>query len=187
MEGEVDSIWLKPAHVKVGAPTGEERARFFERVASTHPEAYREALDLVPERFDLETTRTGWGDAGLSREREMVVARHEGRAVAFAVFESAQPGLNLFNVLDGVRLVPLTDDASPEVQDAFVALLCHAAEWYRARDRKVFVHYVEATCVEYAERVSLADLGEGKLWVMSARLLPEFLEHLCESTTPRAV
>jgi hypothetical protein len=186
MEGEVDAPWTQPANIALHAPTREERAAFFAHVARTRPEAYREALDLVPERFDLNAARTGWGDAGLSRERELVVARHEGRAVAFAVFEAAQPGLNLFNVLDGVRLVPLLDDAAPEVQDAFVALLGRAAEWYRARDRKVFVHYVEAGCVEYAERVSLADLGDGKLWVMSARLLPEFLEHLCESTTPRA-
>ncbi|RKH62632.1 PilZ domain-containing protein [Corallococcus llansteffanensis] len=186
MEGEVDSPWAVPAGIALDTPTEEERTRFFEQVASTRPEAYREALDLVPERFDLSQMRTGWGEAGLSRERELVVARHNGRAVALAVFESAQPGLNLFNVLDGVRLVPLEDDARPEVQEAFVALLGRAADWYRARDRKVFVHYVEATCVEYAERVSLADLGEGKLWVMSARLLPEFLEHLCESTTPRA-
>lgn len=186
MEGEVDSPWAVPAGIALDTPTEEERARFFEKIASTRPEAYREALDLVPERFDLREMRTGWGEAGLSRERELVVARHEGRAVALAVFESAQPGLNLFNVLDGVRLVPLEDDSRPEVQEAFVALLGRAADWYRARNRKVFVHYVEATCVEYAERVSLADLGEGKLWVMSARLLPEFLEHLCESTTPRA-
>ncbi|MCY1029905.1 PilZ domain-containing protein [Corallococcus sp. BB11-1] len=186
MEGEVDGTWTAPAGIQLDAPTAEERARFFHQVATTRPEAYREALDLVPERFDLSAMRTGWGEAGLSRERELVVARHEGRAVALAVFESAQPGLNLFNVLDGVRLVPLDDDARPEVQDAFVALLGRAAEWYRARDRKVFVHYVEGACVEYAERASLADLGEGKLWVMSARLLPEFLEHLCESTTPRA-
>ncbi|CAM3644329.1 PilZ domain-containing protein [Corallococcus sp. ZKHCc1 1396] len=186
MEGEVDGTWTAPAGIQLDAPTAEERARFFTQVATTRPEAYREALDLVPERFDLSAMRTGWGEAGLSRERELVVARHEGRAVALAVFESAQPGLNLFNVLDGVRLVPLEDDARPEVQDAFVALLGRAAEWYRARDRKVFVHYVEGACVEYAERASLADLGEGKLWVMSARLLPEFLEHLCESTTPRA-
>ncbi|RKG73592.1 PilZ domain-containing protein [Corallococcus terminator] len=186
MEGEVDGTWTAPAGIELDTPTAEERARFFEKVATSRPEAYREALDLVPERFDLSATRTGWGEAGLSRERELVVARHEGKAVALAVFESAQPGLNLFNVLDGVRLVPLEEDSRPEVQDAFVALLGRAAEWYRARDRKVFVHYVEGTCVEYAERVSLADLGDGKLWVMSARLLPEFLEHLCESTTPRA-
>lgn len=89
-------------------------------------------------------------------------------------------------MLDGVRLVPLVDDATKEAQDAMVALLAHAADWYRARERKVFIHYVEAACVEYVERASLADLGEGKLWVISASLLPEFLEHLHEATTPPA-
>ncbi|RJS21248.1 PilZ domain-containing protein [Corallococcus sp. H22C18031201] len=186
MEAEVNAAWVVPVGIDVGAPTEEERARFFEHVASTRPEAYREALDLVPERFDLEVTRRDWDNAGLGRERELMVARHAGRPVALAVVETAQPGLNLFNVLDGVRLVSLEDDALPEVQDAFMALLSHAADWYRARGRKVFVHYVEAECVEYVERAALADLGEGKLWVMSARLLPEFLEHLFESTTPRA-
>jgi hypothetical protein len=39
--------------------------------------------------------------------------------------------------------------------------------------------------VEYAERAALADLGEGVLWIISSSLLPEFIEHLCESTTPR--
>lgn len=185
MEGEVERAWEVPEGIEVGAPTAEERERFFEVVARTRPVAYREALDLVPERFDLAHARERWSQAALGRERELLVARKEGQALALAVVESAQPGLNLFNVLDGVRLVPLADDARPEVQDAMVALLARAAEWYRARGRKVFVHYVEAACVEYVERAALADLGEGKLWVISASLLPEFLEHLHESTTPR--
>jgi hypothetical protein len=185
MEGEVERAWEVPEGIEVGAPTAGERERFFEVVARTRPVAYREALDLVPERFDLAHARERWSQAALGRERELLVARKGGQALVLAVVESAQPGLNLFNVLDGVRLVPLADDALPEVQDAMVALLARAAEWYRARGRKVFVHYVEAACVEYVERAALADLGEGKLWVISASLLPEFLEHLHESTTPR--
>jgi hypothetical protein len=185
MEGTVEREWTVPGGIEVSLPTPEERQRFFARVARTRPVAYREALDLVPERFGLERTKAHWGEAGLTRERELWVARHEGRPVALAVVESAEPGLNLFNVLDGVRLVPLEDDALPRMQDALLGLLAHAAQWYRARGRRVFVHYVEASCVEYAERAALADLGEGRLWVISARLLPEFLEHLCESTTPR--
>jgi len=186
MEAEVDRPWEVPEDVEVGVPTEAERARFFQEVERTRPVAYREALDLVEERFDLSRARTKWGEAGLGRERELRVARVDGRAVALAVLESAQPGLNLFNVLDGVRLVPLVDDALPEAQRAMLALLAHAAEWYRPRGRRVFVHYVESTCVEYVERAALADLGEGKLWVISSALLPEFLEHLCEATTPRA-
>ncbi|WP_338872498.1 PilZ domain-containing protein [Myxococcus stipitatus] len=185
MEAEVDREWEVPADVEVGPPTEAERARFFQEVERTRPVAYREALDLVPERFDLSRARMKWGEAGLGRERELRVARVQGRAVAMAVLESAQPGVNLFNVLDGVRMVTLGDDAQPETQRALLALLASASEWYRARGRRVFVHYVEAECVEYVERAALADLGEGKLWVISSALLPEFLEHLCESTTPR--
>ncbi|MCP3137050.1 PilZ domain-containing protein [Pyxidicoccus xibeiensis] len=185
MEAEVERPWEVPVGIDVGMPTDEERETFFAKVASTRPVAYREALDLVPERFDLAAAKARWGEAGLGRERELFVARHEGKAVALAVVESAEPGLNLFNVLDGVRLVPLADDSLPEVQDGLVALLARAADWYRARGRKVFVHYVEVENVLYVERAALADLGEGKLWVISASLLPEFLEHLHESTTPR--
>ena len=185
MEAEVERPWELPVGIDVGTPTADERARFFARVASTRPVAYREALDLVPERFDLLNAKAQWGEAGLGRERTLLVARHGGQPVAFAVVESAQPGLNLFNVLDGVRLVSLVDDSLPEAQDAMMALLSHAADWYRARGRKVFVHYVESENVMYVERAALADLGEGKLWVISANLLPEFLEHLHESTTPR--
>lgn len=185
MEGQVERTWEVPHGIEVASPTDAERTRFFEQVARTRPVAYREALDLVPERFGLERTKARWGEAGLTRERELLVARHAGEPVALAVLETAHPGLNLFNVLDGVRLVPLVDDARPHVQDALLGLLAQAAGWYRARGRRVFVHYVEAACVEYAERAALADLGEGKLWVISAALLPEFLEHLCESTAPR--
>jgi hypothetical protein len=64
--------------------------------------------------------------------------------------------------------------------------LAGAAEWYRARGLDVFVHYVETEHVEYTQRAKLVDLGEGRIWILSAQLLPDFIEHLCEATTPRA-
>ncbi len=185
MEGEVERPWPVPVGFEVGVPTDEERAAFFARLEETRPVAFREALDLVPERFDLAQAKALWGSAELSRERELLVARRGGRAVAFAVLEVAQQGLNLFNTLDGVRLVSRGDDATPEAQDALLALLGAAADWYRARGRASFLHYVEASSVEYCERAALADLGEGKLWIISSTLLPEFLEHLSEIATPR--
>jgi hypothetical protein len=114
------------------------------------------------------------------------VARTGGRAVALGILESAHPGINLFHVLDGIRLVSLVDESLPEAQEAMEALLAGAAEWYRERGRDVFVHYVETEHVEYAERAMLADLGEGRMWILSTQLLPDFIEHLCEATTPRA-
>lgn len=186
MEGDVDNAWpALPDGIEVGDITSEEKQQFFTHLEKTKPLAYREALDLVPERFDLAATQALWATAQLSRERSVMVARSKGKAVAVAILETAHRGLNLFHVLDGIRIIPLLDEGQPEVQDAMLALLTRAADWYKERGRSVFVHYVEAQVVEYAERAALADLGEGKLWIISHTLLPEFLEHLCESSTPR--
>ncbi len=187
MEGDAEKVWPEPAaHLEIGAPTASELEQFFGHLEKTKPQAFREALDLVPERMDLAATRALWGAAQLKREREVMVARSNGRALAVAILETAEPGLNLFHVLDGVRIVPLEDEKRPEVQEAMLGLLSRAAPWYKARGRSVFVHYVEVESAEYAERAALADLGEGKVWIISQSLLPEFLEHLCEASTPRA-
>jgi hypothetical protein len=186
MEGESDRDWPAiPDDVEIATPTEDELGLMFKQIEATKPVAFREALDLVPERFHMNSTKALWNSAELSREREPFVARHNGQPVAIGIFEAANPGLNLFQILDSVRIVPLRDDSKPEVQDAMLALLTRAAEWFRERNRRVFVHYVESATVEYAERAALADLGEGVLWIISSSLLPEFIEHLCESTTPR--
>ncbi|QRN97396.1 PilZ domain-containing protein [Archangium violaceum] len=185
MEADARREWEKPEGITLGAPTEEEKEAFFERVKETRPEAYREALDLVPERFELTELKRKWSEAGLKRERDVLVARKEGRALAVGVLETAHPGLNLFHVLDGLRIVPLVDEASAEGQEAMLALLAGAAEWYRQRGLDVFVHYVETEHTGYTERAKLADLGEGRIWILSAQLLPDFIEHLYEATTPR--
>ncbi|MDC0711931.1 PilZ domain-containing protein [Stigmatella sp. ncwal1] len=187
MEGETDRAWEPiPEGVDVGQPTPDELAVFFKHVEQTKPLAFREALDLVPERFDMQATRALWDSAKLSREREVFVARVGGKPVAVGIAETATPGFNLFQILDSVRIIPLIEDTRPEAQQGMFGLLTRAAEWFRERNRRLFIHYVECTNVEYAERAALADLGEGVLWIISAGLLPEFLEHLCEATTPRA-
>jgi hypothetical protein len=185
MEADARREWTKPEGFELGEPTREELAALFERLRETRPVAYREALDLVPERFDLAELKRKWSEAGLKREREVLVARKGGRALAVGVLETAHAGLNLFHVLDGLRMVPLVDEALPEAQEAMLALLAGAAEWYRARGLDVFVHYVETEHVEYTQRAKLVDLGEGRIWILSAELLPDFIEHLCEATTPR--
>ena len=185
MEGDTHREWRVPAGWRLGTPTHEERAALFARLEQTRPEAYREALDLVPERLELTEIKRQWSEAKLTRERELLVARKDGRALAVGILETAHPGINLFHVLDGIRIVSLVDESLPEAQEAMGALLAGAADWYRERGRDVFVHYVETEHVEYAERAMLADLGEGRIWILSTQLLPDFIEHLCEATTPR--
>lgn len=185
MEADARREWELPEGFSLGAPTEEEKAALFERLKATRPEAYREALDLVPERFGLEALKAKWAEAGLKRERDVLVARKNGRALAVGVLETAHVGLNLFHVLDGLRVISLVDEASEEGQEAMLALLAGAAEWYRARGLSVFVHYVESEHTGYTEKAKLVDLGEGRIWILSAQLLPDFIEHLCEATTPR--
>ncbi|ATB29966.1 PilZ domain-containing protein [Melittangium boletus] len=186
MEADTRRDWRMPAGFTLGEPTPEEKAALFSRLERTRPVAYREALDLVPERFDLARLKGQWSEAKLERERHVLVARKDGRAVAVGVMESAHAGLNLFHVLNGLRIIPLVDASLPEAQEAMLALLAGAAEWYRARGLDVFIHYVEENHTRYAEEAKLGDLGEGRIWVLSSQLLPDFIEHLCEATTPRS-
>ncbi len=185
MEADARREWGMPEGFSLGAPTQEEKAALFKRLEERRPEAYREALDLVPERFDLGELKRKWAEAGLKREREVRVARKGGRALAVGVMETAHVGLNLFHVLDGLRIVSLVDEALPEAQEAMQALLAGAAQWYRERGLNVFVHYVETEHTGYTEKAKLVDLGEGRIWILSMQLLPDFVEHLCEATTPR--
>lgn len=185
MEADARREWPMPEGFTLGAPTEAERAALFERLKATRPEAYREALDLVPERFDLAELKRQWSEAKLTRERDVLVARKDGKALAVGVLETAHPGLNLFHVLDGLRIIPLVDEGTAEGQEAMLALLAGAAEWYRSRGLDVFVHYVETEHTAYTHQAQLEDLGEGRIWILSAQLLPDFIEHLCEATTPR--
>lgn len=185
MEADTRREWTLPEGITLGEPTAEEKAELFAHLEHTRPEAYREALDLVPERFDLAELKAQWSGAQLQRERHVLVARKDGRALAVGVLETAHPGLNLFHVLDGLRIVSLVDEQGPEAQDAALALLAGAAEWFRGRGLDTFVHYVETEHAAYTERVKLGDLGEGRLWIISSQLLPDFIEHLCEATAPR--
>jgi len=186
MEADARRDWPMPEGFTLEAPTAEDEAALFSQLERTRPEAYREALDLVPERFDLARLKGQWSEAKLERQRHVLVARKDGRAVAVGVMEAAHTGLNLFHVLNGLRIIPLVDAALPEAQDAMLALLAGAAAWYRARGSDVFIHYVEEKHTRYTEEARLGDLGEGRIWVLSAQLLPDFIEHLCEATTPRS-
>ncbi|WP_434385179.1 PilZ domain-containing protein [Melittangium boletus] len=185
MEADARKDWHVPEGFTLEEATAEDLRSMFARLERTRPEAYREALDLVPERLDLARLKGQWSEARLERERRVLVARKDGRAIAMGVMESAHAGLNLFHVLNGLRIIPLEDAGSPEAQDAMLALLAGAAAWYRERGLDAFIHYAEEKATGYTERAGLRDLGEGRIWVLSAQLLPDFIEHLCEATTPR--
>jgi hypothetical protein len=165
----------------IGLASATETARLLDGLRWRRPWVYREALDLVPERFELGGLCQQWQDAGLTRERALLVARQGGQVVAAAVVESADPGLHLFGLLDVVRLYPTV----PAGLAAFDALLDAAAAWYAARGRTQFTCLLEDGPVPDCAHLAPRDLGRGTLTLLSTELIPSFLEHVSEVTAPR--
>ena len=151
-------------------------------LARSRPRPYVEALDLVPERFDLASIKAIWGRAGLARERAVLIARRDQQPLAAAVVEAAEDGLHLFHLLDAVRLYPL----APGGEASFCCLLKEARSWYLRKGKEVFVCLLEGDTLLPTDLLEgLRDLGLADMSILSAELLPELLEHIHAITVPR--
>lgn len=164
---------------RVGAAAPDERQLIVDVLGRTLPQPYIEACDLVGQRFDISVTKRVWSEIGLEREREVWVARHRNEPVAAAIMEAGQTGTNLFRLLDSVRLIEL----APRGEDAFLPLLEKAKAWFLARGKSSFVYLREHPNTHHVEVSHLRDLGEGRVWVIRADLIPDFLELVCELTS----
>ncbi|WP_257454716.1 PilZ domain-containing protein [Archangium lipolyticum] len=171
-----DGLDIGPAHAS-------EKLLLAEEIARTRPACYVDALDFSRERMDMRDASETWLSAGLERERRILVARRDGVPLAAIVLELGPPGTNLFRLLDAARLFPL----APEGRDAYVALLDEARRWYARRGRSSFVFLREDEDDSYAAAARLHDEPGTRpcLWLLSARLLPEFLEYVSEATVGR--
>lgn len=165
------------------AMTGERRLLARE-LARPHPASYIEALDLSREALEMEAAAAAWREAGLERERHILVAHRQGRALAAAVLEVGQRGTNPFRLLDAARLFPL----APGGPEAFPALLEGARRWYARRGRNHFVWMQEDPADSHATAALPRDAhgsAEPYLWLISADLAPAFLEHVHAQTAGR--
>lgn len=165
----------------VGPATPEETALLTASIAATHPLSYRESHDLVAERIDLHSSARSWQAFGFQRSRAILVARRGGRPVAAIVMETGEVGTNLFCLLDSTRIFPLAEGAKA----AYPRLLDEARAWFRAEGRESFLYLREDDDWSYARSSRLADVSPAALWVISAGILPDFLEHVCELTGRR--
>jgi len=176
-----------PEGLEVTAPNPGEWRTALECFGRALPRLYVEAFDLLPARFDLGRTRATWVEAGLRRARAMRVAKRGGRVVAAAILDDAEPGVSLFGILSGARLVSVGPDVEPAVRDAaFVALLRDAARWYRERGTEQFVYYGLGDELDHAAQAGYASMGPGWIWLQSTALMAEWTEHVYELTAPRA-
>ncbi|MFP2923866.1 hypothetical protein ACLESO_01365 [Pyxidicoccus sp. 3LG] len=168
--------------LEVGPATDTERVLFSEALARLRPASYVEALDLGPDALDLEEAARPWLAAGLERERHLLVARSGKTPLAVAVLEVGPPGTNPFRLLDSARLFPL----SPRGREAYPTLLDAARRWFASRARESFVFLAEEDGdVEASGLRDEAPEAKPYLWLISADLVPEFLEHIHEQTVRR--
>jgi hypothetical protein len=163
--------------------TPEEKALLAAEIARTRPTCYIEALDLTPERLEMTAIASTWQNLGLQRKREIFVARRQGRPLAALILEVGQPGTNLFRLMDAARLFPL----APDGKSAYIPLLDEARRWYARHDVDTFIYLREDGDDSYAEAGHLHDSDEAApyLWIISSKLVPDFLEYVSEMTVGR--
>lgn len=167
--------------ISVGSATPGELALLADTIARTRPQCYVEALDFTRERIDLRPVQARWKEFGLEREREILVARRGGVPVAAAVLELGQQGTNLYSLLDMARLFSLTE-AGPST---YVALVDAARRWYAARRRTSFHYLCEDEGGDYVQEAGIHGGPDPYMWIISSKLIPDFLEHISELTIGR--
>jgi hypothetical protein len=168
--------------LEIAIGSEDERAILIDQIRRTKSPVYIDALDLVPERFELPEIRQAWDGAGFSRKRAFYVARSRRGAVAAAILESADEGLHLFRLLDSVRLYSLM----PGGEHAFGPLLAAARDWYAAQQKQACVAFLEDDLpLPVDAPPGSTDLGLADFVILSALHLPELLEHVYEITAPR--
>ncbi len=170
---------------EIGRATPEEVKAFLGWLAEARPRPYTEAYDLTPERIDLAENKQTWQDANMARDREIRVARRNGRMLAVAILEDAAEGLHLFRLLDVVRPFPMVKDVTVAAP-AIDALVDSAKAWYRSKGKQSFCTFIEEdSWLTPAMMGTVDDMGLADMTILSAQLLPEMLEHLIEVTAPR--
>jgi hypothetical protein len=170
----------------VALATPGERLLLTEHLTRTKPACYLEALDLTLARLDMQGIALQWRRLGLERQRRILVARCQGEPVAAAVLESGPAGTHLLGPVEGVQLFAFT----PWGRNTYTALLEEARQWFARAGRSSFLLLGEDEGWQPPAAAPLYPLGRVWQWVLPARLVPEFLEHVHETAlapqAPRA-
>jgi len=150
-------------------------------IARERPRPYVEALDFTRDRLRMSGIEADWSRAGMRRERQIFVASRGEETLAALVVESASDGVHLYDLLDCARLFALVEGG----EDAFDALLELAREWFLDQGKPHFVYLQENGEFDASVGRDQVDLGTADLTVLSADLLPDFLEQIWEATSKR--
>lgn len=172
----------RPAGVEITLATAREKRFFMDWMARRCPFAYRDALDLVPERLELNQLKDICKRTGFLRDRVILVARVRGRPVACAVADLGTDGLHLFGMYNVVRIFPF-EMVDPSVH---LALLDSARGFFRSMGKHHFVYFCDGEWSPFLHPgEGITDLGSAYLTILASELVPEWLEYMHEELAPR--
>jgi hypothetical protein len=155
------------------APNNSEFDKIAAKASCLYPPSFVAAHALVEPSADC---MSNWAESGLQRGRELVVAERRGSVEAAAVIEWAEEGVHLFGLLDVLRVIPIGQAAG----EASAMLLDYARDRFGTLDKPFFIFAADASASACAPPDDAKDLGLTHCTVLSAALLPSFLDHLWE-------
>jgi hypothetical protein len=138
------------------------------------PLSYLKAVALAEDDLGIASMTQAWEGSGLSRGREVLVARRAGRVVAAAVLDYSSRGMHVYGLLDKVRLI----EVDPVGRGDFDRLLAAAHRRYAARGQRKFVYFRELQAPLVAPGLAPASLGRAHINVVSRDQFGSFLEHV---------
>lgn len=165
-----------PARVLEALATPDELAMLCNVVQATRPAPYWQCQDLTLERIDLAEPRARWAQAGLERDRAVLVLREAGMAKAAMVLDLGHPGLHLFGFFDVAHFFSL-DGTGERLLEPMLEM---AKAWYAQRGRRSFMYFHEGSH-ELAAAPDRTDLGAASYCIISVHLIPDLLDYLFET------
>jgi len=172
------------ATVEVRELDPREHRLLADAVRRERPAAYCDALDMTASALDMTPLTQELAAVGMARERVLLGAYGRRGLEAVAVLELGEPGLHIFGLLDTVRVFGVAGRPQRKVVNV---LLSAAGTWYAGRGRERFVFFDEHGVSRPDISASFIDLGLADLTLFAGRLLPDFLDHLFEISTPRSL
>ena len=172
-----------PADVNSASATQLEEVQRL--LALEYPALYLDATGLGASGLGIHALRRLWGEHGLERRREVLVACSGNTITATCVLDAASPGLHLYGLLDCARIfVHRSDDGANEVVST---LLRAAASWYRSLGRTRFVYFGDPELHALVIPPRSLSLGEAYLTVHTVETIPQLLERVFVLAAPSGV
>lgn len=170
--------------IEVRAAEGQDLDLLDEFLATHESVLVRQAEDLSPHQWTLESLNRRYQHVHLFRQRQVLIATRGREPLGFALVELSSPGLNLSEGLSAFRTVVL-DSALHDEDRVREALLHGIQDVYRHAGRAVALGLVDPADVPSYQRLGLSSPAVSKCIVMHRSRFAAFRDHVARLTRYR--